>query len=514
MLHWLTRLFKSKPALALPVAQSPDTAHRNRGISAETLRRAGNVKIQQREFKAPELPPGVVPDSVKTNDKALVCDAVPQSYMALDDGSMMQFYQYANMFHTGLGFPGYPYLAEKSRLSEYRAPITMTATEMTRKWIKLKSKQKGKFVDEIAEIEKAMNDFQIRAKFRQSAIQDGFFGRSQIYVRINGQLDDDQRKLPLLPESMKKGSLLGFQVIEPYWTTPYNYNATDPTDPAFYRPTSWFIMGKLTHDSRLLMFRSNELPDLFKPAYNFSGLSLIQLAEPDVMQWLRARDSVSDLIFNFSTTAIKTNMQAVLAGDSDDNFFKRIELFIKMRSNKGVLALDKDTEELDKINTPLSGLDELQAQAQEHMATPFHAPLVKMFGFTPAGLSSSSEEEIVCWYDWVRASQENLFTDNLNMVLKFIQMHLFGKIHDEIGFDYVELYELDGEALARVRKSDGEAATQYIQSGVLTPEEERERLAADPNSGYNNIQPEDVPDPPPAMLPGGGVEPDDDSEDA
>ena len=342
-------------------------------------------------------------------------------------------------------------------------------------------------------------------------MQDGFFGRSQIYPRIQGQIDDENRRLPLIPETIKKGSLLSFQVIEPYWTTPYWYNSDDPTDPNFYKPASWFIMGKLTHDSRLLMFRSNELPDLFKPAYNFSGLSMIQLAEPDVMEWIRARNSVSELIYNFSTTALKTNMEAALSGEVDDSFFRRLDLFIKTRSNQGVMAIDKDTEELDKINTPLSGLDELQAQAQEHMAAPFHAPLIKMFGFTPAGLSSSSEEEIVCWYDWVRASQENLFTDPLNFVLRLVQMHLFGRVHDEISFDFVDLYELDGESLARVRKSDGEAAASYIQTGVLTPEEERERLASDPNSGYNNLVASDVPEPPPMMMPNGGA-PDDEDE--
>ncbi len=260
-------------------------------------------------------------------------------------------------------------------------------------------------------------------------------------------------------------------------------------------------MGKMTHDSRLLLFRSNELPDLFKPAYNFSGMSMTQLMEIDVAQWLRARNAVSDVIYNFSTTVLKTNMEATLAGDEDNDLFRRLELFNKTKSNQSTMVVDKDSEELEKVQTSLSGLDELQAQAQEHMAAPCHIPLVKLFGITPSGLNASSEEEIVVWYDWVRAMQENLFKDPLNVVLKMVQMHLFGKIHDEIGFEFVDLYELDGEALARVRKSDGEAATQYIQSGVLTPEEERERLAADPNSGYNSLVASDVPEPPPSMQP-------------
>ncbi len=501
MIAWLKRLF-APPEFPRPMPMPESTAQpRRKGISDAALKLAGAAPQKKHEFKAPDLPPGVVPDEIKSDPKKLVTDAVPQPYMALDDGSQMPFYAYANVFNTGLGFPGYPYLAEKTRISEFRSPSITLATEMTRKWIKFRTEKKGDFVDEIAQIKTSFEDFGIRNAFRRAAMQDGFFGRSQIYPRVKDQLDDETRKLPLIPEAIKKGTLLGFQVIEPYWTPPYWYNSIDPTDPDFYKPKWWFVMGKMTHDSRLLLFRSNELPDLFKPAYNFSGMSMTQLMEIDVAQWLRARNAVSDVIYNFSTTVLKTNMEATLAGDEDNDLFRRLELFNKTKSNQSTMVVDKDSEELEKVQTSLSGLDELQAQAQEHMAAPCHIPLVKLFGITPSGLNASSEEEIVVWYDWVRAMQENLFKDPLNVVLKMVQMHLFGKIHDEIGFEFVDLYELDGEALARVRKSDGEAATQYIQSGVLTPEEERERLAADPNSGYNSLVASDVPEPPPSMQP-------------
>jgi uncharacterized protein len=449
-------------------------------------------------FKPPELPKGVLPADVKT----IAMDSGGHPYMALDDASLAPFYQYANLFNAGLGFQGYPYLAEKTRISEYRSPSVTLATEMTRKWIKFKTIGKGDRSKEIEKIEKAFKDFKLRTAFRRAAMQDGFFGRSQIYPRIRNQTGDDLRKMPFVPESVGKGDLLGFQVIEPYWTTPYWYNTTDPTDPNFFKPLSWFIMGKQTHASRLMIMVSNELPDLFKPAYNFSGMSMTQLMEPYVNQWLRTRNSVSDLVYNFSTTALATDMQDTLAGvDNGDPVFRRAKLFTETRSNKGMMLINKDTEELTQLNTPLSGLDALQAQSQEHMAAPCHIPLVKLFGITPSGLNASSEEEIQVWYDWVKASQENLYTDPIDQSLELVQRHLFGKVYEEIGWEFVDLTELDGEALARNRKSDGDAAVAYIQTGVISPEEERERLASDPNSGYNNLVVSDVPDPPPQMQP-------------
>jgi hypothetical protein len=99
------------------------------------------------------------------------------------------------------------------------------------------------------------------------------FGHGQIFIKIKGQESDEARKLPLVidPATIKKGSLLGFAVVEPLWTTPYAYNSNDPTAPDFYKPRAWFVLGKQTHADRLLSFISRPVPDMLKPAYNFGG---------------------------------------------------------------------------------------------------------------------------------------------------------------------------------------------------------------------------------------------------
>lgn len=451
-------------------------------------------------FKPPELPPGVIPDGIKDNPSMLALDSGMPPYLALDDGSIMPFYTYCNLNNAGLGFPGYPYLAEKARISEYRAASETTATEMTRKWIKFKTNGDDDRSEQIEQIEKAFLDFKLRRCFKRAQTHDGFFGRGQIYMRIKDQDDDATKKLPLVidPTGIKKGSLLGFQVIEPYWVTPYWYNTTDPTDPWFFKPIWWFVLGKQIHASRFMMFVSRELPDLFKPAYNFSGMSLTQLMQVDVEQWISARDSVARIIRNFRANVLMTNMASTLADDPGQGLSDRVKLFNALSDNDGMMVLDKDTEEYTQVNTALTGLDELQAQAQEHMCAPSHIPLVKLTGVTPSGLNASGEEEMQVWYDYVKAQQENDFGEHIETCSHAIQCHLFGQIYPDIIHEFVDLTELDGEALARVRKSDGENATAYITMGVISPEEERERLASEPTSGYDNLSgpapdPEEVP---------------------
>ncbi len=248
----------------------------------------------KREFKAPDLPPGVIP-------------AGAQNPLAMD--STQNIYQYLNGGeYCGMGFPGYPYLSNLTQRSEYRAPIETIAGEMTREWIKFTGTEEKKLKD----LEDAYKEFQVREHIHTCIGHDGANGLAHLYVMIKGQDNDKRRMLPLLVDdqgaTIRKGDLLGFKPVEPVWTTPYAYNSQDPAKPDFYKPTSWYMLGKRTNATRLLTFVSRPVPDLLKPAYNFGGMSMSQLIEPYVNRWLKTVDSVNRLISNFSKTGLKTNL--------------------------------------------------------------------------------------------------------------------------------------------------------------------------------------------------------------
>lgn len=479
-------------------------------VSLSALMHSEQKQVPLRRFTAPKLPRGVIP---RYKPKPLPGE---EPHFALDDASVAPTYAYANQFNSlqyGFGFQGYPYLAQLSQITEYRAPVETMAKEMTRRWIEFRSIGDSDASDKIEQIDQAFRDFKLQHLFAKAAEIDGFFGRAQMFIDIKGQESAVRRAQPLLidPRTIPKGSLNGFTVIEPQWTSPYSYNADDPTRSDFYQPQSWFVLGRKTHHTRLMTFIARAVPDILKPAYNFGGLSLSQLMEPYVNQWLRTRNSVSDMIHMFSTSGFLTDMQASLEDPTGDGseLFKRIDLFNRTRDNRGAMVLNKDTEEFFQVNTPLSGLHELQAQSQEHMCGPAHVPNVKLWGVTPSGLNASAEDEITVFYDFVRSMQEFVFTPHLNTVLKIVQCHLFGAIDDKIGYEYVPLAEPTGKEIAEIAKSRGDAGVNYINSGVISPEEERQRLASDPNSGYNGIDPDDVPEPPmdPSMAVGPDGEP-------
>lgn len=298
------------------------------------------------------------------------------------------------------------------------------AEEMTRKWITLTSTGEDDKTDKLTRLEDALKRFKVRALFQKSIELDGFFGRGQIYIDLEkpsgGVASEDPEELMspifLKPAKIKQGALKALRLIEPVWTYPGNYNAQNPLAPNYYKPNLWYVMGKTVHDSRMLTFVSRPVPDLLKASYNFGGLSLSQIAQPAVQNWMRTRDSVGDTVHSFSLTILKTVMQTILTGGVDEGIFDRMDLFNKVRDNRGLMAIDKDDEEIDQVNTPLTGLDALQAQSQEHMCSVASIPLVKFTGITPSGLNASSDGEIRVFYDHIAALDEKLFRDPLTNI--------------------------------------------------------------------------------------------------
>lgn len=457
----------------LPAAKATPAEAMRSNAERMALTLLSHAEVVHRPHVLPSLPPGVRPVGGIASDNAL--------------GSMFGYLNGAGNGFCGLGFPGYPYLAELAQRSEYRAPIETIANELTREWIKL---QGGK-EEKRKRLEELMIEFGVREKFRLAAIHDGTFGRGQIYINVKGQDGPNRRRQPLKidPKTFGQGSLVGFQNIEPMWTTPYAYNTSDPTLPDFYRPDRWYIMGKETSADRLMTFISRPLPDMLKPSYNFGGLSLSQLTEPYVIRWLKGVDGVSRIITSFSITYVATDMGATLTdAGSGDTLVQRARIFNLTRDNRGLAFINKDTEEMQQINTPLSGLYELVAQLQEHMSAPTHIPLVFLTGITPSGLNASSEGEIKVFYNWIAGEQENLFDGHLRNVLKILQLHEWGEIDEEITFEWVPLDAPTDKELSEIRKSDTDAAVALVAGAIVSADEAREALRNDPNSGYAFIK--------------------------
>jgi phage-related protein (TIGR01555 family) len=438
---------------------------------------------------------GVLPSSVK--GAKLAMDA------GFDAGAAANMVLLGNVnaaFTEGYAFPGFSVLAEWSQVPEFRRPAEIYAREMTRKWIKLQATGDEDKTDKLKKIEAEFKRLNVQAVFRKAIEHDGRFGRGQIFIDTgieSAQLNPDELKTELAESSAKVGigAIKRLTTVEANWSYPNRYNANDPLDPTFYKPITWFVMGKEVHSSRLLTLVSREVPDILKPAYAFAGLSLSQMMKPYVDNWLRTRQSVSDLIHAFTVWTLKTDMSNIMNAGGAESFFRRMQIFNLGRDNHGVNAINKETEEFDNVSAPLGSLDKLQAQSQEQQCAPAGLPLVYLTGITPAGLNASSKDEIEVCQDTFSANQE-IFTPHLSKILNLVQLSLFGEIDPEIGFVWNPLKVVTEEQKAVARKAQTETDQINIESGVLFPEEVRKRIANEEDSPYASLDLDvDLPEP-------------------
>jgi len=459
------------------------------------------------------------------------------------------------VFAEGLAFPGYPYLAELAQRPEYRTFSETIATEMTRKWIKFSGKgtahqqrQRDREMAEdfgmpdphpdkreadeapdtsekqekITQLEEFLDNLDCAGAYRLMEMNDGFFGRSHMFHEIGGNDGDtSEGRLELQSDigigvghlSQSKvnpdNPLTALRGVEAVWTYPTTYNAMNPLKANWYNPEVWYTMGMPIHASRLLTQVGRPVPDLLKPAYSFGGLSMSQLAQPYVNIWLETRESIGRLIHAFSVMVLSTDMQTLMQ-PGGGQLMERVNLFNTIRDNNGTWVINKNTEDFKNVSAPLGGLHELQAQAQEHMASVARIPVAIFTGISPTGLNASSEGEIRIFENTIHAFQEARMRQNLTKTINFAQLSLWGEIDPDITFEFVQLRELTEKEEAELRKMDAETDDILINGcQALSPEEVRIRIAGDENGPHAGLDPDDMPEPPqpPQPPPGEGGPP-------
>ncbi|WP_158075938.1 phage portal protein [Bombella intestini] len=432
--HWLTRLWRA--AHHLPAAD---------GGCATT-------------FSSYQPPPGVVPKGYE-RPTSLGTDSATTSMTDISSWAMAQTATQPSWIADGLGFLGYPTLAQMAQRAEFRKPCDVIAREATREWISLSTHNPADHTapaipsDPAARLhalEVEMKRLNIRELLHQQILDSLLYGIGHIWLNMADTPRTTYGQtlpLPLTPNGVRKGTLAGLKTIEPVWTTPNAYNADSPLQDDYYRPRNWWVQGCLVHRDRLISMVPYGVSDLFKPSFNFGGMSLTQQLRPYVHNFLRTRNSISNITANFSKLVLKTDMGGLMAtgtgeeADPTTSITGRASFMQKISEGQDIIVADRQNEDVSIVATPLAGLADLQAQSMEAMASIPGIPLVKLFGITPNGLNASSAGEIRVFYDEIAAFQEAHMRPVLNRLLTLLQLNLWGETDPALEISFNPLWQ-------------------------------------------------------------------------
>jgi hypothetical protein len=77
----------------------------------------------------------------------------------------------------------------------------------------------------------------------------------------------------------------------------------------------------------------------------------------------------------------------------------------------------------------------------------------------------------------------------------------FGAVDPDITFEFEPLWSLDEQQAAEKRAAEANVDVAYVDAGILSREEVRQRLASDPDAPYHGIDPDDMPELPSELDP-------------
>lgn len=431
-------------------------------------------------------------------------------------------------------FMGYGALQNLAQNGLIRACVSTVADDMTRAWIKLKRDGEARLPesntagqapgdqvnealeilrklglaasrspgaddkDELLERLKAEIDrLGLRQALHKAVETTGYEGGALIFIDTGAQPEELITPLHIGPASAELASdrPLRFVVLDPVNVFPGLYNSDNPLRSDYLNPKTWWVLGREVHASRLLRIVSNEAPTLLKPAYNFLGVPQAQILWDYVLHFQECRLASQRLLTKFSLTVFKTQMfnGGAFGVQEAANMDRRIKYFVQNRNNDGVQVIDKESEDIVKLETPLSGVTDIARQALEFLAAINRTPAVKLLGISPSGFNATGESDLRNYYDHIRSSQEKVLRPALEKILKILQIRLVGECDPSLTFDFAELGEADEAAIAGVQKTLADTRAVYLDRNTVSREEVRRALAADPNSGFENIDVDEMP---------------------
>jgi len=313
--------------------------------------------------------------------------------------------------------------------------------------------------------------------------------------------DPDYYEKPFNIDGVTPGSYKGIVQVDPYWTAPMldGASASQPDTLHFYEPTWWIINGKKIHRSHLIIFRHAEPVDVLKPQYIYGGIPLTQQIMERVYAAERTSNEAPQLAMSKRTTVWLTDMEAVMANTNDA--IGRLQTWSQFRDNYGIKIGDKEGDEFNQFDTSLADFDALIMTQYQLVAAIAGVPATKLLGTSPKGFNATGEYEEASYHELLESIQAHDLTPlaerHHQLVIKaYVEPQLKIKMDVETTLNWLPLDTPTAKELADTNYIKAQTGQVLVTSGALSSEDERQRIATDKQSGYNEmgLEDQDMPD--------------------
>lgn len=395
-------------------------------------------------------------------------------------------------WYAGQGFIGYQNSALLSQHWLISKCCSMPAEDAVRKGYEITGNDNNVIPPEVLdEIRKLDTEYNLMHNLFELIQMGRIFGIRIAMFLIESD-DPDYYAKPFNLDGVTPGSYKGITQIDPYWITPQldDEAAGDPASINFYEPTWWRITGKLVHRTHLIVYRTEEVPDILKPAYIYGGIPIPQKIYERVYAAERTANEAPMLALTKRTKILRTDM--TMAIGQQGTFEQRLTQTARDQNNYGVWAVDGGmNEEVQQFDTSLSDLDAVIMTQYQIVAAAANVPAVKLLGTSPKGFNTTGEYEEASYHEMLESLQEKDLTPLVQrhheIVIRSEICPMFGMEPFDICVQWNKLDAMTEEELAVLNKTKAETGSILIMDGAIDGEDERNRVINDTQSGYNGM---------------------------
>jgi len=394
-------------------------------------------------------------------------------------------------YYSSQGFIGWQTCALLSQQWLIDKACTMPAKDAIRKGYEITVNNGQKLEPEVKD---AIRQLDVKYEINRNLVE--FIRMGRIFgirialfdVRTNNP--DEYYLNPFNIDAVTPGSYRGIVQIDPYWITPEldMEAAGNPAYKHFYEPTWWRVNGQRIHYTHLIIYRTEELPDILKPTYIYGGIPIPQKIFERVYAAERTANEAPQLALTKRSTIFHTDLAQAIA--QQGKFEQKMASWAYFRDNFGIKIVG-EKETVEQFDTSLSELDAVIMTQYQLVAAAANVPATKLLGTTPKGFNSTGEFDEASYHEELESLQTHDLTPLLQrhhlLLIKSEVAPMFKIEPFETFIVWNSLDSMTAKEKAEVQEIKARTGAFLINSGAISPEDELNRLMADPDSGYNDL---------------------------
>jgi len=278
----------------------------------------------------------------------------------------------------------------------------------------------------------------------------------------------------------------------------------DPMNPGYGKVELWTISPHTggnpyqVHESRILMFDGDPVPDLQRSNNDGWGVSKYQAVHESLMRFQSSHQWANSLLERAQQAVhgIPDLANTLRSPEGEARIQKRVDVVDMVRGMLNTIVIDGlETYELKA--TSFSGVPDIMDRLAEALCADIGWPMFVLIGRSPGGLSATGGINEEAWLAKLQAAQNDKMRSPLNRLVQILLLSMNGDTGGdwELCFNPLKVpsdkEEAEVEKLeAETKKAKADTAVALVGIGALDPREVRAKIAEDYEIKNPGVMPE------------------------